>query len=241
MFQVFKGSLLTCWVFGGAGIICLFFSCGGFLAFYVAPSMEDRAAELQTLPTSPDVAVGQQAVLTGELSNNPTIKTDARVSNIATYELVAYEIERYDPTEGSRTRSGTWVYEGRVLPDLQMEVNGTLISFSGYSMTLPNETITYETSGNGQRWRVRGFRNGDLITMAGRRTADGRFEAGEIMGGTREQLIQYKESGATDSRYVGLLCLACGLMVMLVFGGASFMGWRAQQRLQGSEIEWLPH
>lgn len=247
MSQLFKASFLSCWLLFAGVIGCIFFSCGGLMAFGLAPSLEDRAAELNTLPTTPDVAVGQEAILTGTLSENETITTDPEISNIASYELVAYLVERYERstsgTGSNRRTTGSWRIDRRVVDTLTLDVNGTLVDLIGDDLSTALNGTPHEfrvdgsnTLSNGSR-RVRGFRNGDQVTIVGERTLNGSFETSEIYGGTREQLIENAETGAAVAKYLGLAFMGCSLVVMLIFGIVAAVVMLANRRRAQSEPE----
>lgn len=77
------------------------------------------------------------------------------------------------------------------------------------------ETATW----NGQQLakgavRVRGFQNGDLVTVVGTKASTDEIIPDEIFGGDRVELVEYKRSSAQTMFIVGISMMICAPIVL---------------------------
>ncbi len=205
---------------GGTGLLCSQ-GLGGLL--------DKRADEVSGLPTTPDVATGKKAVLTGILTGNAPITSDPDVPDIAQYEVVAYQVQVYERrTTGSgssRRTSNSWNTTRTVVGTLKLDVQDETITFTrDTSLGFNGSMHVFPDGGSFSEGdhRVRGFQNGDLLTIVARRGENGQFTADELYGGTRDQLIANTRTLARVFRYGGYaLLIFAGFftVVMAIIGG----------------------
>jgi hypothetical protein len=207
----------------GIGMICCLGGAGAACSMGFSPLLSDRADEIEDMPTTPDVSVGEEVALTGILSDNPPITDDPEL-DIAQYELVAYKVEIYNThrtgTGSNRRTRGDWDTLRTVVDSLTMEVEGQVITINGdANVTLGGSLHTYnadQIQSDGSR-RVSGFLNGDQVTMVGERLESGEFVPDQLYGGTREELVSDTRTGAKIFRYVGYALMVCGGGIGLLF------------------------
>jgi hypothetical protein len=79
--------------------------------------------------------------------------------------------------------------------------------------------------------RVRGFQEGDLVTIVAKHMEDGRFMADELYGGTRDELVSDTRTVAKVFRYIGygLMAVAAVLTVVALIIGGFFLSRRRSQ------------
>lgn len=208
-------------VIGGILMLCF---CGAGLACSVgfAPLLSDEADKIENLPTTTDVRAGTEVALTGTLSDNPAITSDPDVPNIGSYEVVAYQVETAQTStsrSGGRTRTSLrWETDRTVVNTLTMEVEGRAVTFVGEEgITLNGDMLTFNEDGTqsaGSK-RVRGFRNGDLVTIVATRTSSGDFSASQLYGGTRDGLVSDTRTVSAIMRYAGYCLLGIGAAIGL--------------------------
>jgi hypothetical protein len=207
----------------GVGMICCFGGVGAACSLGFSPLFSDRAAKIADMPTTTDVRVGEQAALTGVLSNNAIITSDPDMGDITAYEMVAYKVETYDRRttgSGSRRRTtGSWTTTRTAVNTLTMDVDGHLVTFSGEdAVKLTGDLHNFqedETLQDGSQ-RVSGFRNGDQVTIVAERQESGAFLADELYGGTRDELVSDTRTAAAIFRYGGYGLMVCGGGIGLV-------------------------
>lgn len=225
---------------GGVGALC---------SLAIAPALNEEADKIAELPTTPDVQTGEKAALTGDLSGNTLITSDPDIPNIAAYKVVAYRIEKYTTsTSGSGSKRRTthsWKTYKTVINTLKLDVDGTAVSFyasdgidiSGDMHNFQEQTVL--TSGD---LRVVGFRDGDRVTIVGKRMGD-EFMAEKLHGGTRGDLVSDTRTAAKVFRYLGFGTMACGGLVAVgLIGTAILLVWRKKPDpvVPGGPSMWPP-
>lgn len=210
--------------------------CGALLAFVLSPQQALQARRIERLPsmTAEDLAAaapGDDVLLTGRLEDNPVVAPDG---------FVAYTRERWQisqSTPGSQSGSpsatpgGRWETVERVVPDLALSVGGRTVSIlraDGVALSgalherLVRATSSQKAGYDGQLLaegseRLRGFYNGDLVTVLGNRASTGDVIPDELFAGDRVAFVAQKKSAARGL-FVGGLCLM-GLAPVVLVGG----------------------
>lgn len=214
----------------GLFLVCCCGATGAACSLGIAPLLDDRASEIARMPTTPDVAVGKKAALTGFLSGNTPITSDPDMPDIADYDVVAYQVQVYEQrTSGSgssRRTSHSWDTKRTVVNTLNLDVNGeTVTCYPDDTPTFNGRMQTFPQSGSFSEGdhRVRGFQDGDLLTIVAKRMEDGRFMADEYYGGTRDELVSDTRTVAKIFRYIGYAVMAVSgfllLVLLLIVGG----------------------
>jgi hypothetical protein len=171
------------------------------------------------------------------LTDNATLESDG---------LVAYIREQWDVKPANKsdnidsndTPEGTWDTIETNVPALTIAINGGNIKTIAVSSAnlggnmhetaIKQGTGSEKASHNGQQLpegstRMRGFSNGDVVTMVGHKASTGDLTPNRIFGGDRVQLIENIRSGARTMFVIGIVMMICS-PIMLIMGvvGALF-------------------
>ncbi len=227
------------------GAIALF-GCGLFFSLYLAPQQKLEARRIEKLPLMDASTVAQAApnddiVVTGYLMDNPVVLLED--------QFVAYGMEEwrvtvpeYDPDEPNQEPDGSWETVERVIPELMVDVGGEIVKslrVEDASMNGALHEAIFESNGyyeaeymgdslpEGSR-RVRGFYNGDLITLWGKKAASGGVIPDELYAGDR---VSFEESQHAQAK--GLLIAGVSMLIIspivLVSGVLSAIFGRRQR------------
>lgn len=215
----------------------LIFVCGFIMAFVVSPSQAIEWRRIQNLPelTPSEFAAlssGEDLAITGTLSGNQALTPDG---------LVLYERSRFEvdpPDDNDNTADGSWTPIESVYPTLKMDFSGTSVDvLAAESITLnlvPHEIIEDAPSGITATYgdqtlhegaiRTSGFKNGDLVTVVGKKASVGGIVPNRIAGGDRVQLVEDIRAGARIAFVLGIAMMICAPIAIIggVFGGLFF-------------------
>lgn len=233
---LFSGSsLLVAGVF--ALVACCVFACAGGLVFGLAGSYENDAQEIEELAEFSAGSLNDTVYATGTISNTATISSDPVLGDISQYELIGYQVDRWDVSRSSSSSSSnrSTSYNGD-----WSDVSSAFSPFgldNGEINVIPNDTLTIDgdvheylipgTDGNGRSdkyngqevtdgtLRLQGFQNGDLIAVMGIRRDGENLNAEKMYGGTRAEWVADLEGQAETSRNVGYVVAACGMCFLL--------------------------
>jgi hypothetical protein len=212
-------------------------ACGASLAFVLAPRQALEARHVERLPemVAEDVAAaepGDEVLITGRLEDNPVI---------AEGRFVAYTRDTWQvtvPTPSSQADSqggkptGQWKTVERVVPDLTLSVNGRTVEIlraRGAAMSGPlherldRAYFSYrEAEYHGEMLaegseRLRGFHNGDLVTVLGVRASGGGVIPDELFAGDRVAFVEGEKKAAQGLLICGLCMM--GVAPIVVVGG----------------------
>jgi hypothetical protein len=221
-------------VFGAVIAAVLFLICGALLAFVISPQQALEWRRIENLPeldaaAFAATATGEEVAVTGILDGNEALTDDG---------LIAYQHERWDvkpPDDEDDSPSGSWETIKKVVPALTIEIKGgTLTTTPVDSATLDgslHETLvrgtgTQSASYQGQQLpegseRTRGFKNGDLATVVGKKSSTGDLIPARIFGGDRVQMVESIRSGARTAFLIGIGMMICAPLVLVlgVVGG----------------------
>lgn len=249
---IFSGTALL--VAGGFLLMaCCVFACAGGLIFGLAGSYENDAKEIEELAEFSAGSLHDKVYATGTISGSEAIASDPLLGDISQYELVGYQVDRWDVTRSSsgssssRSRrtnyNGSWedvssafgpfaLDDGKinVTPNDSVTIDGDVHEYllpgsggNGLSDTYNGQTVKDGTL------RLQGFQNGDLITVMGIRREGEVLNAEKMYGGTRAEWVEDLKGQAEDSRSVGYIlavCGACFLVPGLGLAAASIYGRR---------------
>ena len=223
------------------------------MAFVISPQQAVEWRRINNLPeldvnSFQAVASGEELAVTGRLEGNPLLTEEG---------LVAYVSERWDVDPGEQAEddsepdepSGSWNEIETVAPALAIAINGggvttvtvTDVTTGGIMMTTPIE----QGKGSGSlaadfegvvvldgSTRERGYRNGDLITIVGRKTSTGEILPERFYGGDRVALVEEIRQGARFLFMFGIASMICA-PIILVIGILSALFGRSQRGVLG--------
>lgn len=206
----------------------LFLICGALLAFVISPQQALEWRRIQALPeldaaSLAATASGEEVAITGILSGNEELTGDG---------LVAYKREQWKvkpPDDEDDTASGSWEVIERVVPALAVDIRGGTVStipddsasLSGSTHdTLERGSGTQTASYEGEQLpdgsvRTQGFKNGDLVTVIGRKATTGGIVPDRVFGGDRVQLVDSIRSGARAAFLFGIGMMICAPLVLV--------------------------
>jgi hypothetical protein len=203
------------------GFAIFFFVMGAVVAFVVAPGTARASLQIGAAPEMDAVAYdaappGTWAVVTGRLRDNEVFSGG----------FVAAGRTQWMVAEGAS--DGEWVSMGQYVPGLTVVVEGGTISttrgihtvLSGRmheGTTLPEGAGPSGKDPVAGTVRIRGFHNGDVVTVAGEKTATGELQPVEIYGGSRDEMIMEHQRPAWIWFTIGVL-----LMIGAVVAGVWF-------------------
>jgi len=212
-------------------LLCLL--CGGLTAFGFAPAQAIQAYRISRMPVTDDVAqvaaaaTGEELLFTGVLMDNAPLLD----------RFVAYSAEEWkvtippDEARGSSEPAGHWESAETVIPALTLDLHGQPVSLqetgsARLSGTLHTQVVKGDSSlqaehegellPDGTR-RYRGFFDGDLVTVLGRKSADGGVLPEHLFGGDRAQ-FEESQRQAASGLFMGGLCMMAFAPLLLIGG-----------------------
>jgi hypothetical protein len=206
--------------------------CGALMAFVISPQQKLEAGRIDRMPVmeARDVAaadVGDDVLLTGRLEDNRPVEEGGLVA----YKLEEWEVTPADPNDQDDQPDGRWDSVETMVPDLNLNVNGDIVQvLSANSATLSgslHEDVLYgdgyeEAKYGGEwlpegSWRYRGFLDGDLATVWGKKASVGGVAPNELFAGDRAAFSESKHSSARIALIAGI-CMMVLAPVVLVGG-----------------------
>ncbi len=216
-----------------ASVLAALFFCGfgAFFAFVLAPRQAIEAQRISNLPQMDanyvaSAPAGEDILVTGTLVDNPPLFDD---SELVAYHLSEWQVTLPDANSNDDTPEGDWNTVERVSPDLTLEVGGQRVqvlsasdvSFGGdlheeivYGEGLETATYNGEQLPEGSL-RYRGFYNGDLTTVLGKKAASGGIVPEKLYAGDRVAFEQSEQNAAKGMLIGGLIFMACALLVLV--------------------------
>jgi hypothetical protein len=204
----------------------LLLAVGAYIILIQSPKQERewrRIEAFQELDKARYAAVppGEQVVLTGRLQDNSTRTR---------YELVAFEVHEWDvSTDDEGDESGSWRTLEVNVPALVLSIQGGVIKTIAATPSMGGEmhefieptysrtTATYKNrSLSDGSIRVRGFRNRDLVTVVGRKTADGDLQPERLHGGDRPSLVAVLRGNVLALRILGGVLMLIGVVALVI-------------------------
>jgi hypothetical protein len=219
VFAVFALSALCC--FGGAMMAFVFAPGQAMRAFKIArmPLMDASAVEA--------AAVGDEVLVTGTLTDNPTL--------VDGFDFVAYSVETWQVTEseadddGGPSTHGTWEDGETVVLELALDMDGqTLALRSGGQVNLVGplreeivlgdstlEAKDFDQSLPDGSRRYQGLYNGDLTTVLGTKATGGGLVPDTLFLGDRPAFEAYQREAASGLLFSGLCCMLFSPLVLI--------------------------
>lgn len=244
LLQNIRGRVGAAIAAGGAALCFLAF--GALFAFVLSPQQAMEWRRIEGLPeldaaSYTATAIGAEAVLTGTLADNPD-QSDG---------LVAYVKEQWEVTPANKTDdsssndkpTGSWTTVETTVPALTLAVNGgTVKTIAVSSANLGgnmHETAIKQGRGSekadysGQQLpegstRMRGFSNGDLVTVVGHKASTGDLTPNRIFGGDRVQLVENIRSGARTMFTIGIGMMICSPIILVLGVVGALFGRRSR-------------
>lgn len=215
-------------------------ACGALLAFVLSPRQALEARHIERLPemASEDVAVaapGDDILVTGRLEDNPVITEGSFVAYVRETWRVTIPTPSNQADSQSSKPTGKWETIERITPDLSLDVNGRTVEIlraSSVTMSGPlHERLIRAlyffraAKYNGEMLaegseRVRGFYNGDLVTVLGTKASTGGVIPDELFAGDRVAFVEHEKSAARGLFFFGLCLL--GVAPIVLVGGILF-------------------
>lgn len=208
-------------MFGVALISAGLLLCGGIMAFIVSPRQAMLWRRINALPefsptTLAAAEMAEPVVFTGTLDQNPILSD----------EFVAFRSEIFEiapATSEDDTPTGQWVTDTTEVPPLAILFEGEVVrttandeaTLSGRleeRITDGPATAVTETDTTGITWhegavRTQGLRNGDLVTVYGKKASTGDIIPEILHGGDRVELVAYLRSGARALFITGIVLM----------------------------------
>ena len=207
--------------------------CGLVFTLFLSPRQKLEAGRIDKMPEMDASAVaatasGEDVLFTGKLEGNPVLFDD-----FVTYVMDEWDVTMpdYDSEEPNPEPDGDWRTVERVVPDLKVNMDGqiviTLSANDAYQNGPLHEEIDayvgYEEAdymgqslGDGSL-RYRGFFNGDLVTVWGKKAASEGVVPEELYAGDRVAFSESKHKAATGL-LIGGICMMALSPVVLVGG-----------------------
>lgn len=219
-----------------------FLAMGAFLTFYISPQQAIEWRQIRNLPeldaaglaaTPSDTLVA----ITGRLEGNEELLPDG---------LVAFVQEEWNvtpPRDDDDRPKGSWRELRQEVPALSIATAGGAVATLPVARTTFGGSLTEwveagsspnRATYDGQQLpdgslRTRGLRNGDLVTVVGRKATTGEIVPNRLFGGDRVQLVDNIRTGARVAFIAGIVMMICSpaILVIGVLGGLFGRGGRA--------------
>ncbi len=215
------------------------FVCGALMAFVISPQQALEWRRINNLPLVDgsgfaSAAAETELVVTGRLEGNQPLTQDG---------LVAYAREQWevDPPDNSNDDpDGSWTLLEESFPALTINAGGspatvttlpaTSVTFGGaLHETIQEGTGTERADYSGRSLpegsiRTRGYKEGDLITVVGRKATTGDLVPSRYYGGDRTQLVEEIRSSARAMFAIGVGMMICAPILLVVFVVGSLFG-----------------
>lgn len=223
--------------------ICI---CGAVFTFYLAPQQAIEASRISNLPQMDGgivaaTAPGTDILITGWLSGNSPLFSDS--------SFVAYYLEEWNVTPGSTDEdgetdpSGDWETVERVIPDLNLDINGQVVQvLSSTSASFSGDLHEEVVRGNGveearydNEWlpegsqRYRGFYEGDLMTVLGQKASSGGIIPEKLYSGDRVAFEQSERDAAKGMLIAGISMMVCAPLFLALGGLGAVFGRRTRR------------
>ena len=212
-------------------VLCLL--CGGLMAFGFATAQAIQAYRISRMPVTEDIAqvaaaeTGEELLFTGVLQDN--------VPLVEGLDFVACAVEEWkvsrpsDDTRGSSELSGHWENAETVIPALTLELNGQPMSLEetrsgrlsgNLHIQIVKGDSPYQAAYEGERLpdgtrRYRGLYDGDLITVLGKKAANGSVLPDHLFAGNRPAFEASQRKMASGLFIFGFCMMAFAPMLLL--------------------------
>ncbi len=209
------------------GAVC-FLILGAVMAFVISPKQAVEWRRIQNLPelTASSFAgapTGEEVAITGTLEDNAPLNV---------YEHVAYTVEEWrvdPPDDEDSTTDGSWSTIETTVPELSISISGGTISTTGVNSVtfggsldeVIDEAYSVQTAkydgrelGEGSL-RIKGFRNGNLVTVVGKKASTGDLIPERLFAGDRVQLVDSIHASARTTFIIGIVMMVISPLVLV--------------------------
>jgi len=218
------------------------------MAFVLSPQQELEARRVERMPLMEAADVesapaGEELLVTGRLADNPLVDEGGFVAYRLDEWVVSYP--DYDDSGEEPEPDGDWKRVEQVVPELNLDVSGRLVrTLAANDARLSgnlHEEFVYsdafdEAQYNGQwvpdgSWRFKGFFNGDLVTVLGKKASTGGVLPEEMYAGDRVAFAESKHEAAKGLFIGGIVMMVCAPVVLVGGVFAAIFGRRRRRLL----------
>lgn len=210
--------------------------CGAVLAFVLSPQQALEARRIEKMPlmdagSVASAAAGEDILVTGWLADNPLMDEEGFVA----YSLEEWVVTLPDPDDSSDEPDGDWKTIEQLVPELMIQVEGEMVrTLEGDNVRLTgslNEALIYSDGYDEAKYegewlphgsqRLRGFFNGDLVSVLGQKGSVGGIIPEELYAGDRVAFAESKHDAAKGLFIGGIVMMVCAPLVLVggVLGG----------------------
>ena len=212
----------------------------------LAPKQKLEAIRIEALPLMDAssvtyAAAGDEILVTGRLSGRPLPGTGSFIA----YTLEEWDVTPADPNDPEDEPSGTWKNVEWVIPNLDLDIQGSSVQILASSEAYLNGDLHEEFEGSGSfesaeymgdsisdgSLRYRGFYDGDLTTVLGTKASVGGVIPKELFAGDRVTFVSSQHSAAKGLMIAGIFMLVCSPVVLVGGVLSALFGRRRGRRL----------
>lgn len=223
----------------------LLLGCGLLFLLVLAPKQKLEANHIENLPLMDATTVvnaepADEILITGILHGRPL----PNVGSFIAYTLDEWDVTPADSEDQNDEPSGSWKEIDRQIPDLELDVDGKVVSLLQSPDAYMNGTLREEIEGSGAylsadygsrdlsdgSLRYRGFYDGDLATVWGEKASTGGVIPEEYFAGDRVMFVTHKHNTAKGLMIAGIVMLVCS-PIALVGGVLSALFGRRRRGL----------
>lgn len=204
--------------------------CGLLFLLFLAPQEKLEANRIEKLPLMDAASVinstpGDDILLTGVLHGQPL----PNVGSFIAYDLDEWDVDPADPENPDDKPSGSWTNVERIVPSLELDVGGQMVFVHSNHEAYMNGQLHEEIAGSGAylsaddgstsvsdgSLRYRGFYDGDLATVWGKKASTEGVIPEELYAGDRVMFITHKHNTAKGLMIAGISMLVCSPIVLV--------------------------
>lgn len=248
--------------------ICLF-GAGVYAFFNVAAGLSSEADRVEALPGDDsglfvDLQPGREVAITGTLVDNTRATSpNAHVEQvIQQFDLVAYTVDEWHVrrvnSDGSVRYQGSWERQSQFIPEaLGLDYGNETVYISAPNGTPVMENLRHsdvrQVPGSGLdsahydgeslrhgALRVRGYQNGDTLTVVGTTQSRTLIHVTDLYGGTRSAYIDHLRGEAEAQRLGGVAFMIIGVVFVLIglmqAGVFNVFVWNGEGNLSPEEL-----
>jgi hypothetical protein len=197
---------------------------------YARDVQRARESSLAGVAALRAAAPGTDVILAGALGGAAGAGPDELDKWARGYDLVVYAHQRWACSKGDRGGlEGSWKWSERVTPQV-ITLDGAEIPIAlakRAAMTGSRFDSPILRQGDGRfcdglragALRAAGYREGDPVCLLGRKASEGYLLVDRIYGGDRDSFIAELQGDADRLRRTGIIFLAVGLLLELIWSG----------------------
>ncbi|MFM8876128.1 MAG: hypothetical protein ACKOGC_08655 [Anaerolineae bacterium] len=207
--------------------------CGALMAFVLAPGQAVKAANIEKMPQMDaayvsSAAPGTDILITGYVNGSAP---NPQLPDFIAYDVEQWEVSEIKNTDGTpQAPSGSWQHVETVVPELTLDMSGTpitLLSVNNAMLTGSNlheqlvpKSSAFTADYEGQKLgegslRYKGFFNGDLVTILGKKSSGDEVVPEELFTGDRAAYEQYQKDSAKALLFMGFAAMICSPFIAI--------------------------